>query len=59
VDIIQCVSLFSYNWSIIGTEAVMGVPGHDDRDHQFAIEHGIKISTVAEDGVLVNSEKVI
>ncbi|WP_255151582.1 leucine--tRNA ligase [Halorarius halobius] len=57
--------------SDVGTGALMGVPGHDDRDHVFAEKMGVDIDPVVapsedevpdvsegaftEDGVLVNS----
>ena len=31
-----------------GTGIVMGVPAHDDRDHEFAKKYGIRIKTVIE-----------
>ncbi len=48
-----------------GTGAIMAVPGHDERDFEFAQKHGIKITRVIEsqeelpyagDGKYVNSE---
>jgi leucyl-tRNA synthetase len=39
-----------------GTGAIMAVPGHDERDRQFAERHGLPIlEVVGEDEVLVNS----
>ncbi len=39
-----------------GTGAIMAVPGHDERDRQFAERYGLPIREVVdEDGALVNS----
>ncbi len=60
-----------YVLSTVGTGAVMGVPGHDQRDYDFAEKYGLPIEKVIkpedgevksegafeEDGVLVNSGK--
>ncbi len=39
-----------------GTGAVMAVPGHDDRDHEFALKHGMHIVQVIAPGPKVGDE---
>lgn len=61
----QTVPVFAAEYVVsgYGTEAVMGVPGHDLRDKLFAEEHQLPIRTVYDysesgDRVLCNSDKV-
>ena len=59
----EAVPVFAANYVLMdyGTGAVMGVPGHDERDHEFATKYGLPIPKVIESqdpwepGVLVNS----
>ena len=53
----------NYVISGYGTKAIMGVPGHDDRDLLFAQEHDFPIISVNhlrenDEGTLSNSDKV-
>ncbi len=57
------VPVFAANYVLMdyGTGAVMGVPAHDERDHEFATKYGLPIPKVIESesewdlGTLVNS----
>ncbi|HYV95231.1 MAG TPA: leucine--tRNA ligase [Chitinophagales bacterium] len=57
-----------YVLATYGTGAVMGVPGHDERDHRFAIHFGLPVISIIEgvdvteksfdekDGIVCNSD---
>ena len=66
----ETLRVFTSNFVLMGygTGAIMAVPAHDERDHEFAIKYGLPIRTVVvrvgeeasaeamvEDGVLVES----
>jgi leucyl-tRNA synthetase (EC 6.1.1.4) len=40
-----------------GTGAVMGVPAHDDRDFEFALKYGLKITPVIQDPACSQEEQ--
>lgn len=60
----QLIPIFAADFVVgdYGTCAVMGVPGHDDRDELFAEEHHLSVTTVNESLndqiILINSGKV-
>ncbi|MBL0210890.1 MAG: leucine--tRNA ligase [Holophagaceae bacterium] len=62
----ELVPVFAANYVLMdyGTGAVMGVPAHDERDHEFARKYGLPIPQVIEaigsagpwePGILINS----
>ncbi len=59
----ELIPIFAANYVLMdyGTGAVMGVPAHDERDHEFALKYGLSIPKVIESddpwepGILINS----
>ena len=59
----ELIPIFAANYVLMdyGTGAVMGVPAHDARDHEFALKYGLSIPKVIESddpwqpGILINS----
>ncbi|OGG86143.1 leucine--tRNA ligase [Candidatus Kaiserbacteria bacterium RIFOXYB1_FULL_46_14] len=49
------VFISDYVLSHYGTGAIMAVPAHDERDHEFAQKFQLPETVVVNDGVLVNS----
>ena len=61
----RSIPIYAADYVISGyyTKAVIGVPGHDDKDLLFAQEHDLLIITVNRlrengEGTLCNSDKV-
>lgn len=61
----KCVPVFAADYVLgdYGTQAVMGVPGHSERDRQFAEQHQLPVVVVEEtlesgERVLCNSAQV-